>query len=150
MVLIRAQCPYCQRELEFYKNPKPTADAIIAMGEQGVVLVRRREFPFGWAIPGGFVEYGESVEEAAQREAREETGLDIRLLGLLGVYSAPGRDPRGHTVATVFYATASGTPRPGDDAAEAAVFPLHRLPSDLAFDHARILQDYLRLGGPTR
>lgn len=142
-MLFSAQCPYCRRELEFYKNPKPTADAIIELHDQGIVLVRRRHFPFGWAIPGGYVEYGESVEAAVRREAREETGLEIELRGVLGVYSAPGRDPRGHTVATVFCAMAQGEPKPGDDAAEVRVFAPDHLPADMAFDHARILQDYL-------
>lgn len=145
-MLFPAECPYCLRQLAFYKNPKPTADAVIELQGEGIVLVRRRHFPFGWAIPGGFVEYGESVEETARREALEETGLEIELRGLLGVYSAPGRDPRGHTVATVFVATAQGTPRPGDDAAEVGVFAPDSLPADMAFDHAQILQDYLRRG----
>lgn len=145
-MLIPAQCPYCLRELAFYKNPKPTADAVIDLHGRGIVLVRRRCFPFGWAIPGGFVEYGESVEETARREALEETGLAIELHGLLGVYSTPGRDPRGHTVATVFLASAEGTPKAGDDAAEVGVFAPDRLPAEMAFDHARILQDYLRVG----
>ena len=114
------------------------------MPEAGIVLVRRRDFPFGWAIPGGYVEYGESVEDAARREAFEETGLKIELRGVLGVYSAPGRDPRGHTVAVVFVAEGRGEPKPGDDAAEVQVFSLDRLPAEMAFDHADILLDYRR------
>lgn len=143
-MLYKLQCPQCGRELEVYKNPKPTVDAIIEMPGEGIVLVRRRDFPPGWAIPGGYVEYGESVEDAARREAREETGLEIKLRGLLGVYSAPGRDPRGHTITTAFVATAHGAPRAGDDAAMVKIFSLDRLPADMAFDHAAVLKDCLR------
>jgi 8-oxo-dGTP diphosphatase len=143
-MLHKSQCPHCGQELEFFKNPKPTVDAIIEVPGRGIVLVSRRDFPFGWAIPGGFVEYGESVEDAVRREALEETGLEITLRGLLGVYSAPGRDPRGHTVTTIFVATASGTPHAGDDAASVALFPLDRLPTEMAFDHGAILRDYQR------
>lgn len=123
------------------KNPAPTVDTIIELDE-GIVLVRRRNPPEGWALPGGFVDYGESAERAARREAEEETGLKVRLTELFGVYSDPSRDPRQHTISTVFIARAAGTPRGGDDAAEARVFPLDALPSPLAFDHARILAEY--------
>jgi 8-oxo-dGTP diphosphatase len=108
----------------------------------GVVLVRRRYPPVGWALPGGFVEYGETVGMAAAREAMEETGLAVDVQGLFNVYSAPTRDPRRHTISTVFVARAAGTPTAGDDAAEACVFAEDSLPVDLAFDHARILADY--------
>ena len=131
-----------------HRNPFPTVDIVInvspAPAEPRVVLVRRRNPPYGWAIPGGFVDYGETVESAAVREAREETGLDVRLTGLLGVYSSPDRDPRFHTISTVFTANASGDPSAGDDAAETGVFAESSLPRDLAFDHARILEDYFR------
>jgi len=126
-----------------YRNPVPTVDIIIET-EGGVVLIRRRNPPPGWAIPGGFVDYGETVEGAAVREAREETGLDVRLSRLLGVYSDPERDPRLHTISTVFVAAASGTPVGGDDAAEAAVFTESTLPPDIAFDHRKILGDYFK------
>jgi len=109
----------------------------------GVVLVERRFPPPGWALPGGFVEYGEPVEAAARREAQEETGLDVTLTDLLWVYSDPRRDPRVHTVSVVFVGRAAGTPVGGDDAAAARVFALDGLPSPLAFDHARILSDYV-------
>ena len=116
-------------------------DAIIEVPD-GIVLIERRFPPPGWALPGGFVEYGETVAAAAVREAREETGLQITLTELFGVYSDPQRDPRRHTIAVVFLATATGTPVGGDDAAAARVCTLDALPSPLAFDHARILADY--------
>ena len=118
-----------------------TVDAIIEI-DGGVVLIRRKFPPPGWALPGGFVEWGETVEAATIREAHEETGLDIQLTQLLGVYSDPRRDPRRHTVATVFVATASGVPVAGDDAAEARIYTAATLPSPLAFDHDTILADY--------
>jgi ADP-ribose pyrophosphatase YjhB (NUDIX family) len=126
------------------RNPFPTVDIIIETGG-GIVLVRRRNPPEGWAIPGGFVDYGESAEAAAVREAREETGLDVELTALLGVYSDPGRDPRFHTLSTVFVARAEGRPRGGDDAAEARVFDPECLPEPMAFDHAAIIDDYLEM-----
>ncbi len=126
------------------RNPFPTVDVIIEL-DGGVVLVKRKNPPPGWALPGGFVDYGESVESAARREAREETGLDVELTCLLGVYSEPDRDPRFHTVSTVYVASASGTPRGGDDAAEARVFDPAALPGPMAFDHARIIADYLEM-----
>lgn len=126
------------------RNPFPTADVIIELDGGGIVLIRRRNEPPGWAIPGGFVDYGETVEEAAIREAKEETGLDVELIKLLGVYSDPERDPRFHTISTVYVARASGIPVGGDDAAEAGVFAEDSLPEDIAFDHREILKDYFR------
>ncbi len=123
-------------------GPFLAADAIIELAANRIVLIERGHPPSGWAIPGGFVEYGESLEEAAVREAREETGLEIELVDLLYVYSDPARDPRQHTVTAVFTARAQGHPVGGDDAAAAAVFDEHTLPSPLAFDHARVLADY--------
>ena len=124
------------------RNPIPTVDVIIELENGGIVLIRRNNPPPGWALPGGFVDYGESVETAAIREALEETTLHVQLVELFHVYSDPQRDPRQHTMSTVFIATASGTPQGEDDAAEAAVFMEHELPEPLAFDHAQILQDY--------
>jgi 8-oxo-dGTP diphosphatase len=124
------------------RNPAPTVDAIIELESGGIVLIRRKNPPPGWALPGGFVDYGESVEDAAVREALEETSLKIQLVELLHVYSDPTRDPRQHTIATVFIATAQGVPHGADDAAEAAVFDERTLPTPLAFDHAKILADY--------
>ena len=125
------------------RNPLPTADVLIEVGDR-VVLVRRKHPPRGWAIPGGFVETGETVETAAVREALEETGLRVTLTALLGVYSDPARDPRHHTISTVYVGSASGSPAGGDDAAEARLFGENDLPSPLAFDHAKILADYFR------
>jgi len=127
------------------QTPLATVDVIIEL-DDGIVLVRRRHPPLGWALPGGFVDRGESVARAARREAKEETGLDIELTELFGVYSDPARDPRGlFTISTVFIARASGTPRGGDDAADARGFSLEALPADVAFDHPTIIADYRRL-----
>ena len=126
-------------------TPLLTVDIIIAVrkhGRAGIVLVERKFRPLGWALPGGFVEGGETVERAAAREAKEETGLTVKNLSQFGCYSDPRRDPRGHTVSVVFTATAYGNPRGADDAARAAVFPLRRLPRPLCFDHAEILRDW--------
>lgn len=137
-------CKQCGTSIAMYKNPVPTVDVLIAQPGDGIVLVRRRNEPRGWALPGGFVDYGESVEAAALREAREETGLDVTLHELLGVYSRPDRDPRQHTISTVFIATteAAGHIQGGDDAAEARFFPLDSLPA-LVFDHAEIVHDFV-------
>jgi purine-nucleoside phosphorylase len=125
-----------------YRNPVPTVDLIIEIAGRGVVLIRRKNPPWGWALPGGFVDYGESLEQAAVREAREETSLEVSLAGQFHTYSAPDRDPRQHTVTTVFLARARGLPRAADDAAEVGLFKASNLPSPLAFDHAQILKDY--------
>jgi len=117
-------------------------DVIIELEGQGVVLIRRRNPPYGWALPGGFVEYGESLERAAVREAREETSLDVELLRQFHTYSDPPRDPRGHTVSTVFVARASGRPQARDDAKAVGVFTRETLPAEIAFDHRAILDDY--------
>ena len=122
-------------------HPIPTVDVIIRVGG-GIVLVRRKYPPPGWALPGGFVDAGETLETAAAREAREETGLAVRLVRQFHTYSEPARDPRRHTISTVFIADADGAPRGGDDAAEARVFRPGELPP-LAFDHAQIIADYL-------
>lgn len=127
------------------QTPSLTADAIIELTDRPdrpVVLIRRRNPPHGWALPGGFVDVGESVEHAARREALEETGLTVRLVALLGIYSDPDRDPRGHTASAVYVAEATGEPQGADDAAEAGIFMPDALPEPLAFDHARILADY--------
>ena len=108
----------------------------------GVVLIRRRNPPFGWAIPGGFVDYGETLEAAAVREAREETGLEVSLVRQFHAYSDPSRDPRKHTISMVFIARARGVPVGADDATEARVFPVDALPEPMAFDHGDILRDY--------
>jgi ADP-ribose pyrophosphatase YjhB (NUDIX family) len=125
------------------RNPYLTVDVIIET-PGGIVLIERANPPPGWALPGGFVDYGESLEAAARREAAEETGLAVELVEQFHTYSAPDRDPRHHSVSTVFIARANGTPRGGDDARRAQAFPLDGLPGPLAFDHGRILNDYRR------
>lgn len=126
-----------------HRNPSPTVDIVIER-QGAVVLVRRKNEPLGWALPGGFVDYGERVGAAAIREAREETGLEVTLDALLHVYSDPARDPRRHTLSVVFTGHAHGEPIGGDDAADARYFALDALPSPIAFDHAAILRDYIR------
>ncbi|KPJ99846.1 MAG: NUDIX hydrolase [Nitrospira bacterium SG8_35_4] len=123
------------------RNPLLTVDAIIEMNG-GVILIRRKNPPPGWAIPGGFVDYGESLEEAVVREMKEETCLDITLVRQFHTYSAPGRDPRHHTVSTIFIATATGSPEAADDAADIGIFTQETLPEEIAFDHRQILEDY--------
>jgi 8-oxo-dGTP diphosphatase len=127
-----------------YRNPKPTVDLLIEIaGRPGsLVVIRRANEPDGWALPGGFVDEGEWVADAAAREAKEETGLDVELTELFHVYSNPARDPRQHTVSTVFCATARGEPVGGDDAAEARVVTEDTLPSPIVFDHPTIISDY--------
>jgi len=127
-----------------YKIPTVAVDIIIELTDRGLVLIERKNPPFGWALPGGFVDYGESLETAAVREAREETSLEIELLGQFHTYSQPDRDPRGHCISTVFLARADGEPRAADDAKSCAVFPRDRLPANLVFDHSQILEDYLQ------
>ena len=143
----RETCPACGRSHE-RRNPLLTVDMIIELGDdQGsreLVLIKRKNPPPGWALPGGFVDYGETIEEAAVREALEETGLKIELVRQFHVYSTPGRDPRGHTVSVVFIASATGEPRGGDDASLARAFRPDALPEDMAFDHRQIIEDYLK------
>jgi 8-oxo-dGTP diphosphatase len=136
-------CPHCNKEIP-PRNPVPTVDIIIEIDNR-IVLIKRKNPPHGWALPGGFVDYGESYEQAAAREALEETGIVVENLRQFRTYSEPGRDPRMHTASTVFIATGEAMPQAGDDAAEAALFRRDNLP-DLAFDHARILGDYFSSG----
>lgn len=136
-------CPRCGEQVTQYRNPVPTVDIIIEVAG-GIVLIERKNDPKGWALPGGFVDYGETLEAAAIREALEETSLHVTNLRLLGCYSDPARDPRQHTISTVYVAQASGIPAAADDAASLAVVPVTDLPSELCFDHRTILDDYLR------
>ncbi|EPX58648.1 ADP-ribose pyrophosphatase [Cystobacter fuscus DSM 2262] len=126
-----------------YKNPVPTVDCIIELSGERVVLIRRQNPPLGWALPGGFVDEGERLDVAAVREVKEETGLDVELVEQFFTYSDPSRDPRRHTLSTVFIGRAQGEPRGADDAAEARAFPVDALPRELCFDHGTILADYL-------
>ncbi len=136
-------CPRCGYQWKVYHNPLPTVDIIIELTGGKVVLVKRKNPPQGWALPGGFVDYGESLEEAAVREAREETGMEVKLKRQFHAYSDPNRDPRHHTITVVFIAEAEGEPRAGDDAAEVASFDPRDPPSPMAFDHGDILKDYV-------
>jgi len=127
-------------------TPVIAADAIIELldhPDRPIVLIERKNPPPGWAIPGGFVDIGESVPDAAVREALEETRMDVRLRCLLGVYSKPDRDPRGHTVSMIYVAEAHGEPVAADDAANVGIFDPAAIDVALAFDHAQILRDYL-------
>jgi 8-oxo-dGTP diphosphatase len=128
-----------------YRNPAPTVDLIIELSDRPhrpIVLIERRNPPLGWALPGGFVDYGESVETAARREAAEETALAVTLVEQFHLYSDPDRDLRQHTISIVFLATAMGQPQAGDDAKGLAIFEPWQVPTNLCFDHDRILRDY--------
>ncbi len=130
-------------ETKNYRNPLPTADIIIEING-GIVLVKRKNPPYGWAIPGGFVEYGESLERTAEREAKEETNLEIKKLYQFHTYSEPDRDPRHHTISTVFIAKGEGNIKAGSDADEVRIFDKSNLPDNLAFDHKKIIEDYIK------
>jgi len=143
------RCPECGAESPLHRNPFPTADCLISHdtddGREGLVLIWRLNEPVGWAIPGGFVDYGERVEDAVQREMLEETNLQLEDLQLFMVCSDPERDPRFHTISTIFTARGSGVLRAGDDAVRAVVFPLDGLPEadEIVFDHAGIIEAWL-------
>ncbi len=143
-------CPQCGNEVFRYESPVPTVDIIIEVeseaGEREIILIYRKNQPRAWALPGGFVDYGETLEQAAIREAREETGLGIKSAYQFHAYSDPQRDPRRHTISTVFVAQAKGKPRAGDDAEKAEMFEEENLPFPLAFDHEKILKDYFLAG----
>jgi len=135
-------CPSCGYSVKSYRNPIPTVDIIIEIEDRIVLIVRKNE-PKGWALPGGFVDYGERLEDAAIREAFEETSIRISGLQLLGCYSDPARDSRQHNISTVYIAKGSGMPQAGDDAASASLFQPDKLPQNLCFDHDQIIRDYL-------
>jgi ADP-ribose pyrophosphatase YjhB (NUDIX family) len=138
------ECPTCRNKIEVYQNPIPTVDIIIEIESMGVVLIKRKNPPYGWAIPGGFVDYGESLEEAATREAKEETNLDVKLIKQFHTYSDPKRDPRHHSISTVYIAKGKGILKAKDDAIEIGIFNETNLPEDIAFDHRSILKDYFK------
>jgi ADP-ribose pyrophosphatase YjhB (NUDIX family) len=129
-----------------YRNPVPTVDIIIELetpaGKKGIVLISRKNPPLGWALPGGFVDYGESLEAAAVREALEETSLQVTLLRQFHTYSDPSRDARLHTITTVYIASAAGEPEAADDAQEVLIVTRDTLPEPIVFDHRRIIEDY--------
>ena len=125
-----------------YRNPVPTVDIIIEIEGGRVLLIKRKNLPHGWAMPGGFVDYGESLEEAAIREAKEETSLDVKLTRQMHTYSCPSRDPRQHTISTVYIASGAGKPEAADDATDIGCFGEDDLPEEIAFDHREILKDY--------
>jgi ADP-ribose pyrophosphatase YjhB (NUDIX family) len=126
-----------------YRNPLVTVDIIIEMNGS-IIMIERANPPHGWALPGGFVDYGESLEASAVREAREETSLNITLIEQFHTYSDPGRDPRHHTITTVFIASGKGIPRAADDAKKIGMFTKKNLPNPIAFDHEKIIRDYFR------
>jgi 8-oxo-dGTP diphosphatase len=129
-----------------YRNPAPTVDIIVELGtrpHRPIVLIERKNIPYGWAIPGGFVDYGESVETAAKREALEEISLEVELIEQFYVYSDPQRDSRQHTISIVFIAIAKGEPKAADDAKNIGIFSPWEIPPNLCFDHDLILKDYL-------
>ena len=138
------ECQKCHNKIKIYQNPIPTVDIIIEIVSKGIVLIKRKNPPYGWAIPGGFVDYGESLEEAALREAKEETNLNVKLIRQFHTYSDPNRDPRHHSISTVYIANAKGIPKAKDDALETGIFIKTDLPDEIAFDHHSILDDYFR------
>ena len=140
------QCPKCKNKIEVYQNPIPTVDIIIEIESKGIVLIKRKNPPYGWAIPGGFVDYGESLEEAAIREAKEETNLNVKLIRQFHTYSDPKRDPRHHSISTVYIGKAKGKPKAKDDALQIGIFNESNLPDEMAFDHRSILNDYFKGG----
>lgn len=137
------------RKTKKFRNPVPTVDIIIETknerGEEGIVLIKRKNPPYGWALPGGFVDYGESLEKAALREAREETSLSVDLKFQMHTYSEPRRDPRLHTISTTYVAAAKGKPRARDDARDIGIFTQKEINFPLAFDHQEILRDYFKI-----
>lgn len=140
-------CQNCGHTLK-YRNPVPTVDIII-LYQGGIILIKRKNPPHGWALPGGFVDYGETLEQAASREALEETGLSLSNLSQFHAYSDPARDSRLHTITTVYVAEGHGALRAGDDAAQAEIYHPDKLPL-LAFDHGQILADYFAKHPPLK
>jgi ADP-ribose pyrophosphatase YjhB (NUDIX family) len=135
-------CPRCGHSLEEWRQPKLTVDVIVENDRGQVLLIRRKNPPSGWALPGGFVDYGETLEAAAVREIKEEAGIEVILTAQFHTYSDPARDPRHHTITTVFLGRSSEEPRAGDDALDASFFAPDAVPLDLAFDHKAVLEDF--------
>ena len=130
-----------------HRNPVPTVDIIIELVDQPhrpIILIERKNPPLGWALPGGFVDYGETVETAGVREAQEEVGLQVELIEQFQMYSDPNRDPRQHTISVVFIAIGKGEPQAADDAKNLGIFHAWEVPAQLCFDHDKILRDYWR------
>jgi 8-oxo-dGTP diphosphatase len=140
----RLRCPHCGQSLDRYDQPRLTVDAAVFNDRGAVLLIKRRNPPMGWALPGGFVDAGETLEAAVTRELTEETGLRARTVQQFHTYSDPARDPRHHTVSTVFRVNATGEVNASDDALEAAYFSPDALPDPVVFDHARIIADLVR------
>jgi len=141
-IVVRVKSSYSNEMKQRRSSPLVTVDIIIEIDRSGIVLIERKNPPHGWALPGGFVDYGESLEGASRREAKEETSLEVQLIEQFYTYSDPQRDPRHHTISTVFIARASGVPRGCDDAKKAQIFTEANLPSPVVFDHPQILKDY--------
>ena len=136
------KCPECGESVHQITTPLVTVDIIIETKQNKIALIKRANPPYGWAIPGGFVDCGETLETAAVREAKEETSLDVTLVRQFHSYSDPERDPRFHTVSTVFIAKAKGIPKADSDAKEIGLFTKEELPENIVFDHREILNDY--------
>ncbi len=138
-------CPSCGTQVRKHAQPAPTADVIIYDNKEGIVLIERLNTPLGYALPGGFIDINETVERAAIREMKEETNLDVELMGILGVYSKPDRDPRFHTMSITFVAKAKDMKKlkAGDDAKKANLYPLEKLPKKLCFDHGKMIEDFM-------
>ncbi len=138
-------CQNCGTQVRKHAQPAPTADVIIYDNKEGIVLIERLNTPLGYALPGGFIDINETVERAAIREMKEETNLDVELVGILGVYSKPDRDPRFHTMSVTFVAKAKDMKKlkAGDDAKKANLYPLEKLPKKLCFDHGKMIEDFM-------
>ncbi|HVP39164.1 MAG TPA: NUDIX hydrolase [Candidatus Saccharimonadales bacterium] len=140
---VREICERCGAQVRTWQRAAVTVDMLIQV-DRRLVLVYRKNDPVAWALPGGYCNYGERLEDAARREALEETGLELNGLEQFHTYSEPDRDPRQHSVSTVFLARGRGTPRAGDDAGEVGLLdPFTEVPHPLAFDHSRIVRDYV-------